>query len=187
MWNLEDKKISGTSILYPFAGCSRTCRSRRSWSWWTRRTWATCWRSARSCANSGGNIQINLFYIYINNNFPFRGSGRALVKATDLCTVEQVQAAVDRYVSTALSTGWLWWSDRWVGLTQMGDVPPFRLGWTVDYLSNSLSAKVNSSNTSQPNLADRPPESPCIEIFQFHSFIIEHSKSRNGNTIKLSF
>jgi len=26
----------------------------------------------------------------------FRGSGRALVKATDLCTVEQVQAAVDR-------------------------------------------------------------------------------------------
>ena len=43
--------------------------------------------------------------IYINDNFSFRGSGRALVKATDLCTVEQVQAAVDRYVSTALSTG----------------------------------------------------------------------------------
>ena len=28
----------------------------------------------------------------------FRGSGRALVKATDMCTVEQVQAAVDRSV-----------------------------------------------------------------------------------------
>ena len=28
----------------------------------------------------------------------FRGSGRALVKATDMCSVEQVQAAVDRSV-----------------------------------------------------------------------------------------
>ena len=33
----------------------------------------------------------------------FRGSGRALVKATDKCSVEQVQAAVDRSVARNLN------------------------------------------------------------------------------------
>ena len=64
--------------------------------------------------------------------------------------------------------GWSIWSDGWVGLTLICDVPPYaRL---LTQFANFLSGRAdpgrrwNSQNQSQPNLTIRPDAPPCTDF-----------------------
>ena len=64
----------------------------------------------------------------------------------------------------SITTGFSIWSDSWVGLTLIGDVPP------SCPLAQPVPAQEepgrwwNSPNQSQPNPGDRPPVPPCTVI-----------------------